>query len=82
MLGSETHREAERSRVPFTNGYFLEILAPRSVLFIWYLLTLDGWKGFIRINTQRAEKRRQAINPIPPFCLIVYSSAEEASELP
>lgn len=82
ILGSETHGEAERLRVPFTNSYLPEILAPRSVLFIWYLVTLDDWKGLIWINTQGAEKRWQAINLIPPFYLIVYSSAEEASELP
>lgn len=64
------------------NSYLLEILTLRSVLLIWYLLTLEGWESLIWINTQGAEKRWQAINLIPPFYLIVYSSAEEASELP
>jgi hypothetical protein len=29
------------------NSYLLEILTLRSVLLIWYLLTLEGWESLI-----------------------------------
>lgn len=29
------------------SSYLLEILTPRSVLLIWYLLTLEDWKSLI-----------------------------------